>query len=358
MSDKINQIKTILKKINYPGFNRDIISFGMVKQILEKEDKIIILLQINSENKNNIIKLQKNIKENLQKNGFNKIEIELAKPNTHNAINNNHETQSQQTLPNIKHIIAVASGKGGVGKSTIAINIASALSNNFKVGVLDLDIYGPSLPTLININDQPNITEEKMLIPIKKYNMHFMSFGFINQQNAPTIWRGPMVARMTQQFFDNVDWPNLDFLILDLPPGTGDIQLTLVQKIALTGAIIITTPQQLALIDVQKAADMFDKVNTPVIGVIENMTHFICPGCDTITKIFPGSGGEIESSRLKVPLLGKIYLSPEMTQTAEDGTPYVLKYKDSVITNEFNMISSQISQTVNNNFNVANNTQA
>ena len=167
-----------------------------------------------------------------------------------------------------------------------------------------------------------------------------------------------MVARMTQQFFDNVDWPNLDFLILDLPPGTGDIQLTLVQKIALTGAIIITTPQQLALIDVQKAADMFDKVNTPVIGVIENMTHFICPGCDTITKIFPGSGGEIESSRLKVPLLGKIYLSPEMTQTAEDGTPYVLKYKDSVITNEFNMISSQISQTVNNNFNVANNTQA
>ena len=222
------------------------------------------------------------------------------------------------------------------------MNLAATISKNYRVGLLDLDIYGPSLPMLIGINTQPQMTEDKKLIPIEKYNMHFMSFGFINSQNSPTIWRGPMVSRMTQQFFEDVQWGNLDFLILDLPPGTGDIQLTLVQKLALTGAIIVTTPQKLALLDVKKGADMFNKVNTPVIGVVENMTHFICPHCDEITKIFPGDGGAEESARLDVPLLGRIYLNPEITDSTEEGIPYVLKHIDSPITNEYDKIASQI----------------
>ena len=165
-----------------------------------------------------------------------------------------------------------------MGKSTIAVNLAAELSKRFKVGLLDLDIYGPSLPTLIGNSDTPKVIENNLLVPIEKYNMKFMSFGFLNAKDDPAIWRGPMVSKLTHQFFDNVDWGNLDFLILDLPPGTGDIQLTLVQKIALSGAIIVTTPQDLAHQDVKKGSDMFNKVNTPVIGVVENMSFYNLKG--------------------------------------------------------------------------------
>jgi len=178
--------------------------------------------------------------------------------------------------------------------------------------------------------------------------MRFMSFGFINSENAPAVWRGPMVSRMTQQFFEDVQWGELDYLILDLPPGTGDIQLTLVQKLALTGAVMVTTPQELALLDVKKGADMFGKVNTPVVGVIENMTHFLCPHCNESSRIFPGNGGGEESRRLGVPLLGQIYLSPEIAQSADIGDPYVLNYKDSPITAEYMKIANHIVELVEN----------
>ena len=172
--------------------------------------------------------------------------------------------------------------------------------------------------------------------------MKLMSFGFISGNNTPAIWRGPMVARMTQQFFDDVLWGDLDYLILDLPPGTGDIQLTLVQKIALTGAIIVTTPQQLALLDVQKGSDMFKKVNTPVLGIIENMTHFECPHCNEISEIFPGSSGDIESSRIDVPLLGRIPISPQLAISSDNGKPFVFENPDSTIAKEYTEISKKI----------------
>ena len=251
---------------------------------------------------------------------------------------------NQQPIPKVKNVLAIASGKGGVGKSTVAINLAASLSKTNQVGLLDLDIYGPSLPMMVGLDKQPLMTSEKKLIPLEKFNMRFMSFGFLNADNAPAIWRGPMVSRMTQQFFDDVVWGELDFLILDLPPGTGDIQLTLVQKLALTGAVIVTTPQKLALLDVKKGADMFAKVNTPVLGVIENMTHFLCPHCNEASQIFPGSSGEEESKRLDVPLLGQIYLSPEIAQSADEGTPYVLKYTNSPITREYEKIASQLKE--------------
>jgi len=210
------------------------------------------------------------------------------------------------------------------------------------VGLLDLDIYGPSLPSVTGISNAPQMTSKKTILPIEKFGMKLMSFGFISGNASPTIWRGPMVARMTQQFFDEVEWGKLDFLILDLPPGTGDIQLTLVQKIALTGAVIVTTPQELAIKDVQKGADMFRKVNTPVLGIIENMTHFQCPNCNEITQIFPGRGGKDESERLNVPLLGQVLLSPELALATDTGTPYVLKYPDSAITKIYKEISDQL----------------
>jgi len=339
----IDKIRSILQNIKYPGFSRDIVSFGMVKNISIKGNSADIDLQINSKNEDNLMQLKNHIEETLHQNGLNEVNIYFQKPTPQSSsTGNEQQSLNQQSIPGVDNIIAIASGKGGVGKSTVAVNLAATLGKKYRVGLLDLDIYGPSLPLLVNINTQPQMTEDNKLIPYEKYNMHLMSFGFINAQNAPTIWRGPMVSRMTQQFFEDVEWGDLDFLILDLPPGTGDIQLTLVQKLALTGAIIVTTPQKLALLDVKKGADMFNKVNTPVMGVIENMTHFMCPHCNEMTKIFPGEGGKEESSRLNVPLLGRIYLSPELTASTENGIPYVLKYKDSPITSEFSKIASQI----------------
>ena len=341
----IDKIRSILQDIKYPGFSRDIVSFGMVKNISLKGNTVDLSLQINSNNEKNIKQLQHQIEEKLHLHGLNEVDIHFHKPaNQSVSTGDGQNALKQQPIPGIGKVIAIASGKGGVGKSTVAVNVAAALSKEYRVGLLDLDIYGPSLPMLVGINTQPQMTEDKKIIPLEKYNMRLMSFGFINAQDAPTIWRGPMVSRMTQQFFEDVEWGNLDYLILDLPPGTGDIQLTIVQKLALTGAVIVTTPQNLALLDVKKSADMFNKVNTPIIGIIENMTHFMCPHCNESTKIFPGEGGAQESSRLNVPLLGRIYLSPEITESTENGLPYVLKYEDSPITSEFSKIVSQINE--------------
>ena len=343
------EIQNILKEIKYPGFNRDIVSFGMVKNISLSDNTIDISLQINSENEDLLNQLTSEIKNKFISLGESNVNIHIQKPQNQPAQSAGQQNPvNQQSIPGVKHIIAIASGKGGVGKSTVSINIAAALSKKYKVGVLDLDIYGPSLPMLVDLHQQPEMTAEKKLIPLEKFNMRLMSFGFINSENAPAVWRGPMVSRMTQQFFEDVEWGELDFLILDLPPGTGDIQLTLVQKLAITGAVMVTTPQELALLDVKKGADMFGKVNTPVLGVIENMTHFLCPHCNEASRIFPGSGGEDESKRLDVPLLGQIYLSPEIAQSSDEGTPFVLKYKDSPITAEYMKIANQLVELTEN----------
>jgi len=362
MKNLIENITNVLKKIKYPGFSRDIISFGIVKKINLDPDKNlrieISLVTDNQENKKIIFDdIQKQIKENFS---FNKIDINFAD----NPSSNSNKDEGAESK--IKKIIAISSCKGGVGKSTIALNLACELSKDYKTGLLDLDIYGPSLPTLINYHKQPVIKNNR-ITPIEKFGVKFMSFGFINNENSPTIWRGPMVSRMTQQFFENVEWGELDYLILDLPPGTGDIQLTLVQKITLFGAIIITTPQNLSNVDVRKGSDMFKKVNTPIIGVIENMSGLSLSG--TIDKnlnakniivdnqkidvlpdgsfnftcdIFKGNSGESESSRLNLPLLGKINIDSKLSESCDIGIPFVKKYKGSITQKEFEKISRKI----------------
>ena len=340
------QVKNLLKSINYPGFSRDIVSFGVVKGIQVSENQISVNLAIATQNKEHINAIKTNIVNVLStETGITDIQVNFDVQPVKQAPTNG-APMGQQPIPGVKHVIAVGSGKGGVGKSTVAINLAAELSKNYKVGVLDLDIYGPSLPMVIGSNEQPKITAEQKLIPIEKFGMKFMSFGFINSDNAATIWRGPMVAKLTTQFFDDVIWGELDYLILDLPPGTGDIQLTLVQRLALTGAIIVTTPQDLALLDVKKGADMFKKVNTPVLGVVENMSHFLCPHCDKESEVFPGSGGASESERLGVPLLAQIYITAEIASSTDSGEPYVFKYNDSPITKMYASMAEQIAEMV------------
>ena len=224
----------------------------------------------------------------------------------------------------IKYIIAVASGKGGVGKSTTAINLALAFrENGLRVGVLDADIYGPSLPRLLAIRDKPEMASESLLAPIEKFGLKVMSIGFLVDEETPMIWRGPMVMSALTQMLKDVAWGELDLLVVDMPPGTGDAQLTMAQQVPLAGAVIVSTPQDLALIDARKGLHMFEKVNVPVLGIVENMSYFLCPKCGHRSDIFSHGGARHEAERLGVPFLGALPLHMAIRETSDSGHPIV-----------------------------------
>jgi len=253
------------------------------------------------------------------------------------------------TMPNAKHIIAVASGKGGVGKSTVAVNFAIALAQTgAKVGLLDADIYGPNVPMMTG-------TEGKQLVgapsgkiaPIEKFGLKIISIGFANQGDTAVIWRGPLVGRMIQQFLTDVEWGELDYLIVDMPPGTGDAQLTLSQSVALTGAVIVSTPQDVALSDAKKGINMFRKVNVPVLGLIENMSYFACPHCGERTEIFSHGGAKIAAQKFDVPFLGEVPLDIRIREGGDQGEPIVAQKSDSPIKEAFRNIAAQLSAQVN-----------
>jgi ATP-binding protein involved in chromosome partitioning len=232
-------------------------------------------------------------------------------------------------VPGVKAIIAVASGKGGVGKSTTSINLALALRDlGLKVGVLDADIYGPSMPKLLAIREKPQTIGGTRLKPISRYDLQVMSIGFLIEEETPMIWRGPMVISALTQMLREVEWGELDIMVVDMPPGTGDAQLTMAQQVPLAGAVIVSTPQDLALIDARRGVAMFKRVNVPILGVIENMSYFVCPNCGTRSDIFGHGGAQLEAERLNVPFLGAVPLDMIIRETSDSGLPVVATQPD------------------------------
>lgn len=371
------EVLELLKTIKYPGFSRDIISFGIIDNIDIVGKNISLALKIPTQNEAVKKEIIDSVRHNLEAVAqFDEIKIDSKSDDTKPEVKKPPVQQRVKLNGDIKHIIAVASGKGGVGKSTVAANLAAALKQKGgKVGLLDLDIYGPSLPIILGIHDMPQVTPDRKLIPLERYGMKIMSFGFISGNDAPVIWRGPMVAKMTEQFFSDVEWGELDYLICDLPPGTGDVQLTLTQQLDISGALIVTTPQDIALADVRKGADMFKKVNAPVLGVIENMSGLVIEGkviasdgkptqvkIDIAGKetvetdkdgnfsirydIFKRGGGEAESKRLGVPLLGVIPISGEIVDSTDSGEPIVLSNPKSPISAIYNSIADKVMENL------------
>jgi ATP-binding protein involved in chromosome partitioning len=340
------QIKNALRSVKYPGFSRDIVSFGLIKEIVLTGDKVRIQMVL-STNDPAVPRTIKAEAENVLR-GLGvpepKVLIDIHAPPAGAGSSGVGATR----IPGIKHVIAIASGKGGVGKSTVAANLAVALQNaGARVGVCDCDIYGPSISLMFGSREQPMATEENRILPIEQYGLKLMSMGFLLDDSSPAILRGPMVTRYTQQFLRQVEWGELDLLVLDLPPGTGDIQLTIVQTVALAGAIVVTTPQEVALIDARKAATMFEKVNVPVLGLIENMSYFISPSDQRRYDIFGSGGGEREAKRLRVPLLGQIPIDIATREAGDRGMPIVAEDPDSVVGAEFSRIARELLRKLN-----------
>lgn len=256
--------------------------------------------------------------------------------------------EQQQAIPGVKHIIAVSSGKGGVGKSTVAVNLAASLGRKYKVGLLDADIYGPSIPRMLGaLHQKPSITAAQKLEPISRYNIKLMSIGFIVEEDAAVVWRGPMLFKAIDQFLRDVNWGELDYLIIDLPPGTGDVQLSLVQKVPMAGAIVVSTPQNISFTDVKKALDMWTRVGVRILGVVENMAYMINPATQEKMQLFPA--GELENYiRAKdIKKLASIPFNPSVGLSCEAGVPLSESHAQSPEAQEFLRLADQISATIN-----------
>jgi len=340
-------ILTSLENVSYPGFSRSIVSFGLVKSVTFDENDVEVKIEIATKDPSIPQKIHNDSQEAIRViSGVGNIKVNIEVKNPPEQVGENG--LGQGSLPGVKKIIAVASGKGGVGKSTVAANLAIALSlskNNPNVGLCDCDLYGPSIPLMFGKEDaRPMATDENAIIPIESHGLKLMSMGFLLDDNSPVIVRGPLATRYTQQFLQNCQWGELDYLVLDLPPGTGDIQLTIAQSVAVDGAIIVTTPQEMALIDARKAASMFAKVNVPILGIIENMSYFLCPSDGKKYPIFGEGGGEKESSRLGVPLIGKIPIEMQTREAGDSGNPVALG--DSETSKEFNSVAENVISAV------------
>lgn len=337
------KIKAALATVKYPGYSRDIVSFGLIREIRTSGRHLDLTIELSTRDPKIAEALDRACQEALAP--IQEIESVRVKISMAQAGAVNGSLGLRNPIEGVRHVIAVASGKGGVGKSTVAANLAAAFQQiGWKTGLCDCDLYGPSVGLMMGTSKRPTIQDGRDLInPIQSHGIRLMSMSFlVDSDTSAVVLRGPMVTRYTQQFLRNVDWSGLDVLILDLPPGTGDIQLTIVQTVSLTGAIIVTTPQEVALIDARKAATMFDKVHVRVLGLIENMSYFQCPSDGVRYEIFGSGGGAREAERLGVPLLGQIPIEIAAREAGDAGLPITLKDSSNPASQAFMQIATSL----------------
>jgi ATP-binding protein involved in chromosome partitioning len=335
-------IHAALAKLVDPNTGRDFMAARALRNLKISGDAVALEIELGYPGKSQFEPIRRQVIEALKAAGASGASVNVRSKVVAHAVQ-----RGVKLIPSIKNIIAVASGKGGVGKSTTAVNLALALSaEGASVGILDADIYGPSQPMMLGIAGRPESKDGKSLEPMEGHGLQASSIGFLIDVDTPMVWRGPMVTQALEQLLKDTRWRDLDYLVVDLPPGTGDIQLTLAQKVPVTGAVIVTTPQDIALIDARKGLKMFEKVSVPVLGIIENMSYFLCPACGHREEIFKHGGGKRTAEQLNVPFLGEIPLDPKVVIGGDSGRPIVASEEKSEVTEAYLRIAESIKKTL------------
>ncbi len=383
MPASVDQIREALSQVMVPGLARDIVSFGFVEE-LEIDDGVVHLrLNVPSGDKHAVEQMARQVHEVVSGvAGVDEVRLDVSAPMPGDmrrpspgspggpplagdpptapspptggvpvGTGGRPEPLIQHDpIPGVDYVLAVASGKGGVGKSTVASNLAVALSQRgFSVGLMDADIYGPSVPIMLGTHEEPEIVDidgQRKIVPLERHGLKLMSLGFLRPEDDPVIWRGPLVMKAVRQFLRDVDWRGCDILVIDLPPGTGDAQLTLTQSAPLDAALIVTTPQDVSLIDARKGLHMFREVDVPVLGIVENMSVYHCPECGHEAHIFRSGGGRRTADELGVPLIGSIPIDPQVAEAGDAGTPAVLAYPDSAAAEAFQGIAEVVAEAL------------
>ncbi|MHB0999957.1 MAG: iron-sulfur cluster carrier protein ApbC [Armatimonadota bacterium] len=337
-----NDILQALGKVEDPELHKDLVSLNMIKDIKIDGNTVSFTLELTTPACPMKSQMKKAAEEAVSSiPGVEKVEVNLG-----SKIPQKSRLPEKRQVPGVKNIIAVASGKGGVGKSTVAVNLAAALAQMCaKTALLDADIYGPSIPIMMGTTERP-LSDGKMLKPIERFGVKMMSIGFLVPQDSAVIWRGPMVMKAIEQLLYDVYWEDVDYLIIDLPPGTGDAQLTMAQLVPVTGAVIVTTPQDVALADAVKGINMFNEVKIPILGIVENMSYFVCPHCSERTELFAHGGGSRTADRMDVPFLGEIPLDVEIREAGDAGTPIVVAKPDSLQAEAFRSLAEKVAARV------------
>jgi ATP-binding protein involved in chromosome partitioning len=325
MSITVDDVKSALAAVVDPNTNKDFVSSKAVKNIQVDGDSIALDIELGYPAKSQVAPIRAAVVNALrQLPGVGNVSVNVTSKILSHAVQ-----RGLKVMPNVKNIIAVASGKGGVGKSTTAVNLALALAaEGATVGLLDADIYGPSQPMMLGVSGRPISLDNKSMEPLENHGVQVSSIGFLIDPDEPMVWRGPMVTQALHQLLEQTNWKNLDYLVVDMPPGTGDIQLTLAQKVPVTGAVIVTTPQDIALLDARKGLKMFEKVGIPILGVVENMSTHICSNCGHVEAIFGAGGGEKMCNDFHVEFLGKLPLQLSIREQTDSGTPTVVAEPD------------------------------
>ncbi len=321
-----------LDKVIIPGANVSIVKYKGIRGLeIDENGNVDIKIEVPKQAENSLTQLEEQVVKAI-KSVENVKEVKVSITVNEKPYGT---VEFKNLIPNVKFPILIGSGKGGVGKSTVSSNLAISLAKlGHKVGLLDADFYGPSIAMMFGIKEEPEVNEKEKLVPFEKFGVKVMSLGFLLEEDTPVIWRGPLLMKALTQFLEDVEWGELDYLLIDLPPGTGDIQLSLAQNVKVKGAIAVTTPQDVALLDVKKAVTMFEKLNIPVMGVIENMSYFVCHNCGTKHFIFSGNQTDT-GDKLGLPVLGRIPIDPAIREGGDKGLPIVVGYPESPVTKAF-----------------------